>query len=57
MPALASAVFNLRNTLRTWEARRSSRRRLAKLDQYILADIGMDATAANAEIRKPFWRA
>lgn len=39
-----------------WQTRRRARRALAKLDDYLLRDIGLDPIAAAHELSKPFWR-
>jgi uncharacterized protein YjiS (DUF1127 family) len=46
----------------TWAAVRAawrryrSRRRIADLDSYLLKDIGVSFSEAEAEANKPFWR-
>lgn len=42
--------------LRLWAARRRQRHRLAELDDYLLADIGLSREEAAAEVSKPFWQ-
>lgn len=37
-------------------ARRRDRLQLARLDQRLLRDIGLDAAGAREECAKPFWR-
>lgn len=39
-----------------WASRRRQRRALAKLDDRLLADIGVTRRQADRECRKPFWR-
>ena len=41
--------------LRKWDQRRRSRAALARLDQNILRDIGIDAPRAAREAARPFW--
>ena len=41
----------------TWRARIRHRRRLARLDEHLLRDIGATRSWRDAEIRKPFWQA
>ena len=43
-------------TLQLWYERSRQRRRLARLDDRLLRDIGIDRIAAMEEISKPFWR-
>ena len=42
--------------LRTWRRRHVTRRQLGLLDARGLADIGIDASARDREITKPFWQ-
>jgi uncharacterized protein YjiS (DUF1127 family) len=44
-------------TLQTWYERSRQRRRLARLDDRLLRDIGLDRVTVMEEISKPFWRA
>ena len=44
-------------TLAVWHARRGERAALARLDDHLLADIGLTRTDAAEEAEKPFWRA
>ena len=46
---LARAAFQ-------WQARAAQRHALAKLDDRLLQDIGVDRASAKAEAAKPFWR-
>lgn len=39
-----------------WQSRLSERRNLARLDDHLLRDIGLDPDAAANECAKPFWR-
>lgn len=39
-----------------WRSIASERRALGDLDAHLLADIGLDRDAAEAEARRPFWR-
>ena len=43
-------------TLQSWYERSRQRRRLARLDERLLRDIGLDRVTAMEEISKPFWR-
>jgi uncharacterized protein YjiS (DUF1127 family) len=42
--------------LLAWQERAEQRRRLAEMDERLLADIGVDRAAAFVEAGKPFWR-
>jgi len=42
--------------IRLWKARARQRRRLSRLDAYLLRDIGVSAEDAAREAAKPFWR-
>lgn len=43
-------------TVRVWCHRARTRRELAELDSFQLADIGIARHEAETEARKPFWR-
>jgi len=43
-------------TLQMWYERHRQRRHLARLDDRLLRDIGIDRASAELEITKPFWR-
>ena len=43
-------------TVRVWCHRARTRRELAELDSFQLADIGIARHEATAEAQKPFWR-
>ena len=42
--------------LQQWSRRRRSRIALARLDDRLLRDAGLDAPTAEAEAAQPFWR-
>lgn len=44
-------------TLQLWYERSRQRRRLVRLDDRLLRDIGIGRIAAMEEAAKPFWRA
>ncbi len=44
-------------TVAQWQERQRTRAALARLDDHLLADIGLDAGERRAEQLKPFWRA
>jgi len=57
LPAGPSRLFLASvQTLQSWYERSRQRRRLARLDDRLLRDIGIDRVAAMEEISKPFWR-
>jgi uncharacterized protein YjiS (DUF1127 family) len=47
----------VKQTIRTWGDRTSTRRRLRELSLEMLEDIGVEPREAMFEARKPFWRA
>lgn len=49
-------AFNVFAARRLCYQRSRQRRRLARLDDRLLRDIGIDRIAAMGEISKPFWR-
>jgi len=57
MSLVSNAVLRAGCTLQSWQARAQQRHDLASLSNRMLADIGVDRAAANAEAAKPFWRA
>jgi uncharacterized protein YjiS (DUF1127 family) len=44
------------DALFAWQDRGRERRRLGRLDERLLHDIGVDRASADAEAFKPFWR-
>jgi uncharacterized protein YjiS (DUF1127 family) len=44
-------------TLEMWARRRREREALMRLDDHVLHDVGLSRAQAEAEWRKPFWRA
>lgn len=40
----------------TWQDRRRARQALARLDDHLLRDVGLDPLSAAHEIARPFWR-
>ena len=51
-----SNLLSLRDLVAIWRERHESRLTLRRLDDHMLADIGMSRADAEAEIAKPFWR-
>jgi uncharacterized protein YjiS (DUF1127 family) len=50
-------LIRLCDRIGAWQERAASRRALARLDERLLRDIGLDPAAAADEAAKPFWRA
>jgi uncharacterized protein YjiS (DUF1127 family) len=44
-------------TLAVWAARKSARRELAEMTDYMLRDVGLTRADVWREVSKPFWRA
>ncbi|MDH3703313.1 MAG: DUF1127 domain-containing protein [Alphaproteobacteria bacterium] len=55
--SLTEWVSPLGQILGTWHRRATQRHALARLDDHLLKDIGLDRQSVAAEIAKPFWRA
>jgi uncharacterized protein YjiS (DUF1127 family) len=53
LPAQLSRLFGL---IATWRERHAWRVDMRRLDDHMLADIGLSRADAEAEIAKPFWR-
>lgn len=54
---LADVALRTAVTLTKWRMRRTSRRKLAQLDDHILRDIGLSRSQAERESQQRFWRA
>ena len=50
-------IDRLIKTLKTWARRYTQRRELARVDESMLADMGISPGHAAFEADKPFWRA
>jgi uncharacterized protein YjiS (DUF1127 family) len=46
----------INDTLALWDLRARSRRDLARMDEHLLRDVGLDPLEARREANKPFWR-
>ncbi|UCH72846.1 MAG: DUF1127 domain-containing protein [Rhodospirillales bacterium] len=55
-PVIASLLSGARKMLALWYERSRQRRDLARLDDRLLRDIGLDRATVELEIAKPFWR-
>jgi uncharacterized protein YjiS (DUF1127 family) len=59
LDALSDAAQSVAGVLRLWRCRRRDRRQLAKfmrIDDRMLADVGLTRCGAEFLIDKPFWR-
>lgn len=56
LASLLDGVLRGGNTFGSWHQRATERAQLAKLDDRLLADVGIDRETAHRESRKPFWR-
>jgi len=54
--SLSEVFRDVNVTLATWAERRRQRRQLQRLDDRLLADIGLDRAHAEFEASKPFWK-
>ncbi len=50
-------IVNVLGILLMWQARASERHRLAELEAYLLADMGLTRADVTGECNKSFWRA
>jgi uncharacterized protein YjiS (DUF1127 family) len=50
------AVLGVFETIALWQERRRQRFTLARLDDRMLRDIGLNGADVDVEISKPFWR-
>ena len=55
-PGVAGLLSGARKRLGLWYERSHQRRDLARLDDRLLKDIGLDRATVEMEIAKPFWR-
>jgi uncharacterized protein YjiS (DUF1127 family) len=55
-PSLGRLLLQTPELLNLWYERARQRRNLARLDDRLLRDIGIDRATALGEISKPFWR-
>ena len=54
--AVAALCIDVFRVIALWRDRARGRRHLARMDDYLLRDIGLSPLAAKREINKPFWR-
>ncbi|AMY69714.1 DUF1127 domain-containing protein [Frigidibacter mobilis] len=55
LPRRAGMLRQVTTAISTYYTRRATRRALARLDEYMLRDIGVDPLHARQEVGKPFW--
>ncbi|MCF2870754.1 DUF1127 domain-containing protein [Octadecabacter sp. G9-8] len=55
LPLLARWSVAFAVTVTKWDTRRRSRKHLIRLNDHLLADIGLDRLKARTEASKPFW--
>jgi len=53
---LRGLLMSASATLQVWYERNRQRRHLARLDDRLLRDIGLDRATVELEVMKPFWR-
>lgn len=56
LDGLSDATHWLLGTLRQWRRRMRERQELARFDDRLLLDIGLNRADAELLINKPFWR-
>jgi uncharacterized protein YjiS (DUF1127 family) len=56
IPPVPSVVAVLSRLVTTWTARHRARRALARLDDHLLRDIGLDRMEAERETSRRFWQ-
>ena len=54
---VGTTVAGIVQTLENWAERARQRRELARLDDRMLKDIGLNRATMQAEVAKPFWLA
>lgn len=57
LPPLSRLALAMALTVVEWEHRRRTRLAVARLDDHLLNDIGLDPARARREALKPFWLA
>jgi len=55
--SLGRMLLRTPETLSLWYERSRQRRQLARMDDRLLRDIGLDRASAMEEVSKPFWQA
>ena len=55
LPPLTRALMGLTMVVLNWEMRHRTRQSLAKLEDHLLDDIGLNRFEAQEEWAKPFW--
>lgn len=55
-PVVGPLAMRLTATLRLWRERARMRGELRRIDERLLADVGLSVRDADREAAKPFWR-
>ncbi|MDH3230844.1 MAG: DUF1127 domain-containing protein [Alphaproteobacteria bacterium] len=55
-PSPGALLLQAGGLISLWYERSRQRRQLARLDDRLLRDIGVDRASAMEEVSKPFWR-
>ena len=55
LPLLARAAVQFAVIVTQWDMKHRTRKQLARLDDHMLRDIGIERDAACTEARRPFW--
>lgn len=56
LPSVAHLLITMALIVTKWDRYRRTRKALNRLEQHLLADIGLSRDAAYNEARKPFWK-
>lgn len=55
LPMLARVAVQFAVIVTQWDMKSRTRRHLARLDDHMLRDIGVERGTARTEARRPFW--
>ena len=55
LPMLARLAVQFAVIVTQWDMKNRTRKHLARLDDHMLRDIGIERDAAYTEARRPFW--
>ena len=55
LPLLARVAVKFAVLVTAWDMKYRTRKQLARLDDHLLRDIGIERDAACTEARRPFW--
>ncbi|WP_171176296.1 DUF1127 domain-containing protein [Ruegeria sp. HKCCD8929] len=56
LPLIAALAVRFAATVTTWEQRRRTRVNLSRLDDHLLADVGLTRGQARHEAHRRFWQ-